>query len=85
MAAGKNPLALKGEPRTPLSGPAAERAREALDRYNQAIERLKSGDWAGFGTELDAMRGLLEDMSRQSAAAGIALRALCLVSVPART
>jgi len=41
-------------------------AREALDRYNQAIERLKSGDWAGFGTELDAMRGLLEDMSRQS-------------------
>ncbi len=45
---------------TPLAGPAADRAREALDRYNQAIERLKSGDWAGFGTELDAMRGLLE-------------------------
>jgi uncharacterized membrane protein (UPF0182 family) len=50
----------------PLAGPAADRAREALDRYNQAIERLKSGDWAGFGTELGAMRGLLEDMSRQS-------------------
>jgi uncharacterized protein len=50
----------------PLAGPAADRAREALGRYNQAIERLKSGDWAGFGTELDAMRGLLEDMSRQS-------------------
>jgi hypothetical protein len=27
---------------------------------------LKSGDWAGFGTELAAMRRLLEDMSRQS-------------------
>jgi uncharacterized membrane protein (UPF0182 family) len=51
---------------TPLAGPAAERAREALDHYNQAIERLKSGDWAGFGTELDALRGLLEDMSRQT-------------------
>jgi len=51
---------------TPLAGPAADRAREALDHYNQAMERLKSGDWAGFGTELDAMRGLLEDMSRQS-------------------
>jgi hypothetical protein len=51
---------------TPLAGPAANRAREALDRYHQAIERLKSGDWAGFGTELDAMRGLLEDMRRQS-------------------
>jgi len=49
-----------------VAGPAADRAREALDRYNQAIERLKSGDWTGFGTELDAMRGLLEDMSRQS-------------------
>ena len=50
----------------PLAGPAADRAREALDHYNQAIERLKSGDWVGFGTELDAMRGLLEDMSRHS-------------------
>jgi hypothetical protein len=30
------------------------------------MEHLKSGDWADFGTELDAMRGLLEDMSRQS-------------------
>ncbi len=49
---------------TLLGGPAADRAREALDRYNQAIERLKAGDWAGFGAELDAIRGLLEDMSR---------------------
>ncbi|MGE5772519.1 MAG: UPF0182 family protein [Hyphomicrobiales bacterium] len=51
---------------TPLAGPAADRAREALDHYNLAIERLKSGDWTGFGTELDMMRGLLEDMNRQS-------------------
>src|SRR6516164_205778 len=51
---------------TPLAGPPADRAREALDHYNQAMERLKSGDWAGFGTELDAIRGLLEDMNRQS-------------------
>ena len=48
------------------AGPAADRAREALDHYNLAIERLKSGDWTGFGTELDAMRGLLENLSRQS-------------------
>jgi hypothetical protein len=34
--------------------------------FYQAMERLKSGDWAGFGAELDAMRGLLEDISRQS-------------------
>jgi uncharacterized protein len=45
---------------------AAKRAQEALDRYKQAMEQLKSGDWAGFGKQMDAMRGLLEDISRQS-------------------
>jgi uncharacterized membrane protein (UPF0182 family) len=49
----------------PLAGPIADRARQALDHYNRAIDRLKSGDWAGFGTELDAMRGLLEAMTRR--------------------
>jgi uncharacterized protein len=57
------PSAMTG---TPVAGPAADRAREALDLYNRAMERLKSGDWTGFGRKLDAMRGLLEDMSRQS-------------------
>jgi uncharacterized membrane protein (UPF0182 family) len=52
---------------TSLPGPAAGRAQEALDRYNRAVERLKSGDWKGFGTQFDAMRELLEEMSRQSA------------------
>jgi hypothetical protein len=51
---------------TPLTGPAGSQAREALDRYNQAVERLKSGDWKGFGTQFDAMRELLEKMNRQS-------------------
>jgi hypothetical protein len=50
----------------PSAGSAARRAREALDRYNQAMEQLKSGDWAGFGKQIDAMRGVLEDISRQS-------------------
>jgi uncharacterized protein len=64
--AGAAPAVPSTATRTPLAGSAADRARQALDHYNRAIERLKSGDWAGFGTELDAMRGLLEDMSRQS-------------------
>ncbi|KRQ93097.1 UPF0182 family protein [Bradyrhizobium valentinum] len=50
----------------PATGPPASQAREALDRYNQAVERLKSGDWKGFGTQFDAMRELLEEMNRRS-------------------
>ena len=50
----------------PLASPTANQAREALDRYNQAVERLKSGDWKGFGTQFDAMRELLEEMNRHS-------------------
>jgi uncharacterized membrane protein (UPF0182 family) len=50
----------------PAPGETADRASEALRHYNSAIERLKSGDWTGFGMELDAMRTLLEDMSGQS-------------------
>ena len=34
------------------AGPANRRAREALSHYDRAIERLKAGDWAGFGAEL---------------------------------
>ena len=49
-----------------VTSPEASQAREALDRYNQAVERLKSGDWKGFGTQFDAMRELLEKMNRRS-------------------
>ena len=51
----------------PGASPGENSAQEALDRYNQAMELLRSGDWAGFGKQIDAMRGLLEKMSRQSA------------------
>jgi uncharacterized membrane protein (UPF0182 family) len=47
------------------AGPADQRAREALGHYNQAIDRLKAGDWSGFGAELDALRRTLEGLSRQ--------------------
>jgi uncharacterized membrane protein (UPF0182 family) len=46
--------------------PQAGAAQEALDRYNQAMERLKSGDWAGFGAQIEAMRGVLEKLGRDS-------------------
>ncbi|WP_321965323.1 UPF0182 family protein [Paraburkholderia sp. J7] len=41
-------------------GTVDARAREALAHYDRAIERLKAGDWSGFGAELDALRPLLE-------------------------
>ena len=50
------------------SGPTDERARQALADYDRALDRLKAGDWAGFGAELDALRPLLEELSRQPAA-----------------
>jgi len=51
----------------PPTGPAASQAQQALDRYNQAVERLKAGDWKGFGTQFDALRNILEKMNRPSA------------------
>jgi len=52
--------------KTPVAGPATNQARDALDRYNQAVERLKSGDWKGFGEQFDAIREPLEQMKRHS-------------------
>ena len=48
-------------------GPEDKRAQEALEHYKQAIARLKAGDWAGFGSQLDALRPLLEQLGRQPA------------------
>lgn len=60
------PAARGAATETPAEGSAAGRARDALDHYDRAMERLKSGDWAAFGKEIDAMRGLLEDFRGQS-------------------
>jgi len=53
-------------PAPAIETPHTGSAQEALDRYNQAMERLKSGDWAGFGAQMDAMRGVLEKLNRES-------------------
>jgi uncharacterized membrane protein (UPF0182 family) len=45
-------------------GPPDKRGREALAHYDRALERLKAGDWAGFGAELDALRPLLEALGQ---------------------
>jgi uncharacterized membrane protein (UPF0182 family) len=57
---------LPSAPAGPATGePPDARAREALKHYEQAMARLKSGDWAGFGAELEALRPLLEELARR--------------------
>jgi uncharacterized protein len=49
---------------------AAAQAGAALDHYERAMERLKAGDWAGFGAELDAMRDVLQNLNGNAADRG---------------
>ena len=46
------------------AGTEVDRAREALSQYDRAIEQLKSGNWGGFGAELDKLRSLLDELGR---------------------
>jgi len=48
---------------SPIPRGASGRAQEALEHYRKAIQRLKAGDWAGFGAQLEAMRAILEQMA----------------------
>ncbi len=54
--------ALKGIPSAPLP----REAQRALYHYNRAMEFLKKGDWAGFGSELQEVKRILERMSRET-------------------
>jgi uncharacterized protein len=65
--AGAVPAASSAREEVPPADPVASQAQQALDRYNQAMERLKAGDWKGFGTQFDELRGILEKMNRPSA------------------
>jgi uncharacterized membrane protein (UPF0182 family) len=56
-----------GPAATQPPGTADARGREALAHYQRAIERLKAGDWSGFGAELDALRPLLESLGAGAA------------------
>jgi uncharacterized protein len=49
-----------------MAPPQADRAREALSHYQQAMERLKAGDWQGFGAELDKLGVLLGKSSEST-------------------
>jgi len=66
-------LALAGGERAPVLSPTGDPEeafpssvpwpQEALDLLNQAEDRLKGGDWAGFGEVLEELRTLLRTLS----------------------
>jgi uncharacterized membrane protein (UPF0182 family) len=43
-----------------LAASEVDQTREALGHYDRAMERLRAGDWPGFGAELDKLRQILE-------------------------
>jgi hypothetical protein len=51
---------------TAAVAPAGNAAGEALQDYDAALERLKAGDWGGFGAKLDALRSLLQSLNQQA-------------------
>jgi hypothetical protein len=59
-AVGPTPAPVAAGAGVPPSATADERTRAALAHYDRAIDRLKVGDWSGFGAEMDALRPLLE-------------------------
>ncbi|HYZ38997.1 MAG TPA: UPF0182 family protein [Stellaceae bacterium] len=61
------PVVATAGPSVASAPPSGNLAAEALDDYDRALERLKAGDWSGFGAKLDALRPLLQSLSRGQA------------------
>jgi uncharacterized membrane protein (UPF0182 family) len=51
------------EPEKPGSTDVTELINKARQHYNQAQENLKAGDWAGYGSEMDALQQVLERLA----------------------
>jgi uncharacterized protein len=43
----------------------SDKAKEALDHYNKAVQYLKESNWAGYGKELDQLKSILTEMSKK--------------------
>jgi uncharacterized membrane protein (UPF0182 family) len=68
MAALELPLESRAarEGSSPEAGPSGRWPRQALDLLDRAQDRLRNGDWAGYGQALDQLRALLERMQQDS-------------------
>jgi len=50
-------------PEEPVGADIANLIEEAQQHYDQAQQYLKTGDWAGYGKELDALRAMLDKLA----------------------
>ncbi|HTT81831.1 MAG TPA: UPF0182 family protein [Stellaceae bacterium] len=62
--AAATPVVATAGPAAAPAPPSGNLAAEALDDYDSAVTQLKAGDWSGFGARLDALRPLLQSLSR---------------------
>ena len=51
------------EPGEPIAADIANLIEEAQRHYDKAQQYLKTGDWAGYGKELDALKAVLEQLA----------------------
>lgn len=54
-------------PTAVATGPSSDAARTALEHYNRAFDKLKSGDLSGFSAEITAMKPYLQEMNKAKA------------------
>ncbi|MFC1986565.1 UPF0182 family protein [Chloroflexota bacterium] len=55
------------EPEGPVAADIASLIEEAQQHYEQAQQYLKAGDWASYGSELDALKVVLEHLAELAA------------------
>ncbi len=54
-------------PTPPVSGTVADLARQAKEAYERALERLRQGDWAGYGEALKNLEAILNRLVEETA------------------
>jgi uncharacterized membrane protein (UPF0182 family) len=52
------------EPEEPVPADIANLIEEAREHYDKAQQYLKAGDWAGYGSELDALKAVLDRLEQ---------------------
>ena len=57
------------EPEKPVAADIASLIEEAQQHYNMAQQYLKEGDWASYGSELDALKAVLDRLAELAAEA----------------